>query len=170
MFGNPITTRYGITILPWVWTYLYKEGKGGKDQTKARGTCNGSPQFFNANNLGKTFAACLEQPTHRLTWAISAALGLICKGYDIRNAFAEAPADSYDFYMKPDEQFREWWTECLKRPPLGPNDVIPIKHALQEHLSSLNLWHKYITKMLVNKMIFQTCTHNPYLYYKFDKK
>ena len=81
MFGNPIAARYGMTILPWVWTHLYEEGKGSKDQTNARGTCNGSSQFFNANNLGKTFAACLEQPTHRLTWAISAALGLICKGY-----------------------------------------------------------------------------------------
>ena len=80
MFGNLVKLKFRMPILPWVWTYLYKEGEGGKDQTKARGTCNGSPRFFDANTLGETFAACLEQPTHRLTWAISAALGLICKG------------------------------------------------------------------------------------------
>ena len=91
MYSNSITARYGMITLPWAWTSLYKEGKGGKDQTKACGTCNGLPQFFNANNLGKTFAACLKQPTHCLTWAILAALGLICKGYNAGNTFTEAP-------------------------------------------------------------------------------
>jgi hypothetical protein len=33
----------------------------------------------------------VEQPVHRLTWAISTAMNLICKGYDVGNAFAEAP-------------------------------------------------------------------------------
>ena len=94
-----------MQVLPWVWNYHYKEGEGGKDQTKSRGTCNGSARFFKENTLGETFAACIEQPMHRLTWALSAALGLICKGYDVGNAFAEAPAPEFKFYMKPDEQF-----------------------------------------------------------------
>ena len=103
MFDKPVIAEPHMTILPWVWTYLYKEGEGGKDLTKSRGTCNGSPRFFSPSSIGETYAACVEQPIHRLTWALSAALGLICKGYDVGNAFAEAPASKFNFYMKPDK-------------------------------------------------------------------
>ena len=82
--------------------------QNGKDLTKSRGTCNGSPRFFSPSSIGETYAACVEQPIHRLTWALSAALGLICKGYDVGNAFAEAPASKFNFYMKPDKQFCQW--------------------------------------------------------------
>ena len=108
MFSDPLPAERGILILPSVWTYLYKEAEGGKDQQKSRATCNGSPRFFAYNTIGKTYAACLEQPTHRLTWAISAALGLVCKGYDVGNAFAEAPASNFKFFMRLDAQFKEW--------------------------------------------------------------
>jgi hypothetical protein len=47
----------------------------------------------------------VEQPFHRLTWAISAAMNLICKGYDVGNAFAEAPAPTSPFFMKFGVQF-----------------------------------------------------------------
>ena len=45
MFGTPRRREKGMTILPWVWTYMYKntEGEIGKDATKSRGTCNGGP-------------------------------------------------------------------------------------------------------------------------------
>ena len=71
--------------------------------------------------------------------------------------------------MKPDAQFCQCWTECLKRPPLAEDDVIPIDHVLQGHPESPRLWDKYITKMLVKKSKFKTCTHEPCLYYKTDK-
>ena len=70
---------------------------------------------------------------HRLMSALSAALGLICKGYNVGNAYAEAPAPDFKFYMKPDDQFRQWWTEHLNNKPLDDNDVIPIRQALQGH-------------------------------------
>jgi hypothetical protein len=35
-------------------------------------------------------------------------MNLICKGYDVGNAFAEAPAPTSPFFMKPDAQFQQW--------------------------------------------------------------
>jgi len=171
MFGNPIRRKQGMNILPWVWTYLYKDTDGeiNKDATKSRGTCNGGPRFCDRSTLAETYAACVEQPIHRLTWSISAVLNLVCKGYDIGNAFAEAPAPTYKFYMQPNDQFREWWTDCLGKPELKPDEVIPIYHALQGHPESPRLWDKYITKMLVEEFDFETCTHESCLYYKRDE-
>ena len=94
LFGKPRKRKKGMNILPWGWTYLYKdtEGEINKDATKSRETCNCSPQFCNKSTLVETYAMCIEQHIHRLTWAISAVLNLVCKGYDVRNAFAEAQA------------------------------------------------------------------------------
>ena len=94
--------------------YRETEGEINKDATKSQGTRNDGPWYCDKSTISETYAACVEQPIHRLTWAISAALGLICKEYDVENAFAEAPAPEFEFYMKPDAQFREWWTDCLK--------------------------------------------------------
>jgi hypothetical protein len=82
MFGDPVKADQWMTILPWVWAYVNKDG---------------GPRYGAAITLAKTYAACVEQPVHRLTWAISAALNLICKGYDVGNAFAEAPAPTPPF-------------------------------------------------------------------------
>ena len=86
---------------------------------------------------------------NRLMWALSATVGLICKGYDVGNAFAEAPTPNFDFFMKPDKQFKCWWEEHLGNPPLAPDEVIPIQHALQGHSKSPCLWDKHITKFLI---------------------
>ena len=168
MFGDPVKRKLDMAILPWVWTYMYKdtEGELNKDATKSRGTCNGGPRYCNKSSISETYVACVEQPIHQLTWAISAALGLTCKGYDVGNAFAKAPLPKFLFYMQPDAQFRQWWRDCLKKPELAPDDVIPIQHALQGHPESPQLWDKYITKMLTgDKFGFKTCTHE----YKTDK-
>ena len=68
--------------------------------------------------------------------------------------------------MRPYAQFREWWTECLGRPPLGEHEVIPVLKALQGHPESPRLWDKYISKILVDELGFTPTTHEPCLYYK----
>ena len=70
MFGTPCRCKKGMTILPWVWTYLYEntEGEIGKDSTKSRGTCNGGPRYCDKSTLTETYAACVEQPIQRLTY------------------------------------------------------------------------------------------------------
>ena len=65
MFDNPVETKYGMIVLPWVWMYLQKENPlTGIDAPKARGTCNGGPQYREAVTLAETYAACVEQPIH----------------------------------------------------------------------------------------------------------
>jgi hypothetical protein len=55
------------------------------------------------------------------------AMNLICKGYDVGNAFAEAPAPTSPFFMKPDAQFRQWWEEHLGKDPIPEGYVIPVR-------------------------------------------
>ena len=96
-----------MTILPWVWTYKYKntDSESNKDATKSRRTCNGGPQYCDKSNLAETYTACVEQPIQQLTYAIAAVTNLVCKGYDVRDAFAEASATNSEFFMQLDAQF-----------------------------------------------------------------
>ena len=168
MFGDPIKMEDWMTVLPWVWMYLYKEDPiTAKEIAKARGTCNGGPRYGKAVTLAETYAACVEQPIHRLTWVISAALNLYCKGYDVGNAFAEAPAPVDPFFMYPDAQYREWWIG-QGNDPIPHGYVIPIKKALQGHPESPRLWDKHISKMLIEELGFIATVHEPCLYYKRD--
>ena len=50
---------------------------------KSRGTCNGGPRNGQVITIAETYAACIEQPIHRLTWAIIAALNYVGLGCDI---------------------------------------------------------------------------------------
>ena len=110
MFGEPIARELVqmFKILTWVWTYIYKEDPATREfKPKARGTCNGSQQS-GIVTLAETYASCVEQPAHRLTWALAAALDLICIGYDVGNAFAEAPwGENKPFFMEVDDQFQD---------------------------------------------------------------
>ena len=79
MFGEPIARELVqmFKILTWVWTYIYKEDPATREfKPKARETCNGS-QRSGIVTLAETYASCVEQPAHRLTWALAAALDLI---------------------------------------------------------------------------------------------
>ena len=71
------------------------------EEPKARVTCNGGKRYGEAVTLAETYTACVEQTAHRLTWALT------CIGYDVGNAFSEAPAPSQPFYMRPYAQFCE---------------------------------------------------------------
>ena len=71
-------------------------------EAKARRACNGGRRYGEVVTLAEMYTSCVKQPIHQLTWAISAALNLYCKGYDGGNAFAEAPAPVNLFVMYPD--------------------------------------------------------------------
>ena len=68
MFGKPIPpppptkdangNTIEVTILPFVWTYLYKEGT----IPKAQGTCNGGKRYGKAVTLAHTYASCIKEP------------------------------------------------------------------------------------------------------------
>ena len=61
------------------------------DDEKLRDTCNSGPRNGKVITIAETYAACVEQPIHRLMWAIMAAINYIGLGADVSNAFAEAP-------------------------------------------------------------------------------
>ena len=108
MFGDPIPAEEWMIVILWVWTYLQKENPlTGIDAPKARGMCNDEPRYGEAVTLTEMYAACGEQPIHQLTWAISASLNLYCKGYDVGNAFPEAPAPVDPYFIHPDKQFHQ---------------------------------------------------------------
>jgi hypothetical protein len=103
---------------------------------------------------------------HRLTWSLIAALNYVGLGCDVSNAFAKAPAPKEPFYMAVDEQFRDWWENCLGKPPIPRGWVIAILRNLQGHPEAPRLWHKHIDGILIAKMGFTHTMHEPCLYNK----
>ena len=134
-----------------------------KQIAKSRATCNGNKKRI--VTLAETYAACVDQPAHRLMWAIVAALDYIAIGVDVANAYAEAPGTDEPFYMMVDKQFDEWWTQCLGKDPIPHGWVIPIHKNLQGHPEGPRLWNKYIDTIL-QKLQFHRTTHEQCLYYQ----
>ena len=134
MFGDPIKCPHGAIVLPFVWDYMTKEDPlTGILIRKSRGTYNGGKKLGNAVTIAETYATCVEQPACRLYWSTTSAECLIAMGADAGNAFAEAPAPTTPFFMRIDDQFREWWEEHCGLPPISPGYVLPVNHALQDH-------------------------------------
>jgi hypothetical protein len=158
MFGQPIPRPHDTdtVILPWVWTYVYKtDPMTLKQVPKSRGTCNGGSRYGKIITLADTYAACVEQPSHRLTWALVAALNYIAIGADVGNAFAEADGPKEGFYMEADAAFCNWWTNHLGNPPIPKGHVIPIKKNLQGHPEAPRLWNKHIDKIIRDELGFR---------------
>jgi hypothetical protein len=105
MFGNPTRRPPKATVLPFFWTYLFKQD-GIKP--KARGTCNEGNRYGKAVTLAYTYASCVEQPGARMFWSLSALHDMTVLGTYAGNAFAEAPPPAEPFYMAIDDQFRTW--------------------------------------------------------------
>ena len=165
MFGAPIPRPLDAIVLPFVWTYMLKEDPiTSVLKKKARATCNGGKKYGKAVTVAETYATCVEQPACRLYWSLTAAECLLAMGADAGNAFAEAPPATEPFYMRIDDQFREWWTEHMHRPPIPPGYVLPVNHALQGHPEAPRLWEKHIHGILVNKLHFIPTTHEKCLY------
>jgi hypothetical protein len=161
MFGKPIKRPPKSTVLPFVWTYLFKDGI----TPKARGTCNGGKRYGKAVTLAHTYASCVEQPGARIFWSLAALHGMTVLGADAGNAFAEAPPPIQPFYMAIDDQFRNWWTESLGNAPIPEGMVLPVQHAMQGHPEAPRLWEKHIVQIL-EKLGFQSTTHEKCIYQK----
>jgi hypothetical protein len=169
MFGQPRPRPpdRDTVVLPWVWTNLHKIDPNSLEEVE-KGTCNGGQRYGKAVTLAETYAACVEHPAQRLFWAITASEGLITLGCDVANAFAEAPPPTVPFCMEADNQFRDWWVNCMGRPPIPKGWVIPTQRALQGHPESPRLWHQHIHNILLKDEGFECCTHDPCLHFKRD--
>jgi hypothetical protein len=169
MFGEPCPhpSSADTVVLPWVWTYLYKiDPVSLEDVEKSRGTCNGGSRHGKIVTLAETYAACVEQPAHRMVWAIIAGLNYIGLGCDVSNAFAEAPPPKKPYFMVIDQQFRDWWDNKLKLPAIPYGYVLPVLKNLQGHPEAPRLWHLHIQAILLNTMGFDHTTHEPCLYWR----
>ena len=67
-----------------------------------------------------------------------------------------------------DDQFREWWTEHKKRPPIPTGYVLPVRHALQGHPEAPRLWEQHIHRILTQELKFKATTHEKCLYSRRD--
>ena len=114
----------------------------------------------------RTLRRLRRTPSTTLFWAITASESLITLRCDVANVFAEALPPAVPFYMEVCDQSRDWWVNCMGRPPVPKGYVIPIQKALQGQPESPRLWHQHIR----NIDFKQCCTHELCLYFKRDEK
>jgi hypothetical protein len=145
MFGKPTAAANNEAIFYLVWTYTIKTADKLK---KARCVCDGSTRSNQVKVLDKTYANCVVQTSAHLFYAVGAAENLLIFGADVSNAFAEAPPPKQGFFIRPDQEFVEWWTIHKGRPPIPPGYVIPINSAMQGHPESTRLWEKHADQIL----------------------
>ena len=159
MFSEPQILPLGMPASYMHWTYIYKMC-GTK---KARMVCDGA-RNRSANSIGHTYANSLDAPSERLFWALVAKMGLIAVGADVSNAFAEAPPPAAPLYLYIDDNYRDWWENHMKRPPIPKEfNVVRVNRAIQGHPESPRLWEKHIDRIL-RDMGLTPARHEPCLY------
>jgi hypothetical protein len=127
MFGQPCKLPPGANVLNLIWCYNIKDD----GRKKARMVCNGKPSNKNTVIFGYTYAKSLDHVGSRIFWAAAAAKNFVVRGADASNAFAEADAPKIPLYVRVNDQYREWWTEKMKMPPIPNGYVLPVHKALQ---------------------------------------
>ena len=114
MFGDPIPcpppkkdknkTLKHLTVLPFMWTYLFKDGT----TPKARGTYNGEKRYGRDVTMAHTYASCVEQPASRMFWSLATLNGMTVIGADAENVFAEADPQEDPIFMSINDQYQRW--------------------------------------------------------------
>jgi deoxyuridine 5'-triphosphate nucleotidohydrolase len=167
MFGEPCPLPPGANVLNMLWYYDVKTD----GRLKARMVCNGRPSNKNTVIFGYTYAKSLDHVGSRIFWAAAASKNFIVRGADASNAFAEADAPKIPLYVRVNEQYKEWWTEKMKREDFPSNYVLPVYKALQGHPEAPRAWAMLIDKILKEKLHLKATSHEPCLYYgKFKGK
>jgi len=164
MFGNTIPKPRDANALRMLWTYQIKQC----GTYKSRMVCDGNPRHKESITLGHVYANALDATSERLFWAIAAKEGMIAIGFNISNAFVEAPPPKVSLYLYIDDAYKQWWTEYLQlNPILDDCNVVQVKYAIQGHPESARLWEKHIDGILTDhKMLL--IMHEPCLYSGID--
>jgi hypothetical protein len=92
--------------------------------------CNGRPSNKNTVIFGYTYAKSLDHIGSQIFLAAAISMNFVVQGADASNAFAEADAPKIPLYVCVNEQYREWWTEKMKRDDFPANYVLPVHKAL----------------------------------------
>ena len=105
---------------------------------------------------------------------MTAQLCLIAMGADAGSAFVERSPPprphlaTEPFFMHIDDQFREWRTECEGCPPIPPEYVLPVNHALQGYPEAPRLSERHINDILVKKRKFVPTNYEKCLFSRRD--
>ena len=160
MFGTPCSPPPGASVFHWVWIYKVKEEDNNRK--KARAVCDGSTRGGHAQINGHTYAPTPDMTELRLFFALATLENKLVYGADVSNAFAEADAPAQVYYMRVDNQFRDWWAS-KHHPPIPPGFVIPILKNLQGHPEAPRQWSRHIDALL-REHTFVPTVHAPCIY------
>jgi hypothetical protein len=97
---------------------------------------------------------------------------LVVRGVDASNAFTdftEADAPKIPLYVQMNDQYREWWTEKMKMPPIPHGYVLPVHKALQGHPEAPRAGAILIDQILQEKLHLKPTIHEPCLYHGMYK-
>jgi hypothetical protein len=160
MYGKPVKLPPGAVLLRPLWTYSFRN----TGERKARNCCNGSPRAAPNLKWEQTYASCIDQPSMRIFYALSAALGMTVMMGDVTNAYAHSPPPSQPTYVRIDDQYAEWY-QAKFHISIDRSMVLPVRHALQGHPESGSLWEKMINEVLSHpSLAFCSTTHERNIY------
>ncbi len=109
-----------------------------------------------------TYAACLEQASDCIFWALCALKNKLVFGFGMSNAFAEAPAPKAPLYLKVDVAYKNWWYKKTAY-VLEGDYYVKVQHAIQGHPKSPRLWQLFVDNILIT-IGFQATRHEPCIY------
>jgi hypothetical protein len=162
MFGRPVLPPPSAALFYWVWVYIIKTHENNRK--KARAVCDGSTRGQASVVHGYTYAPTPDMMDFRLQVALAAIWNLQLFSADVHNAFAEANRPKQQYFMKIDDQFRNWWASRFPDKDLPPGAVIPILRNLQGHPEAPRMWSLHIDEILKTHFHLKPTTHAPCLY------
>lgn len=158
MYGEPCFAPKGASVLRQHWQYMLKVG----GDRKARNCCDGSSMSPEILKLANTYSSCIEHPIMRIFFALCAKENLPIFKADATNAYATAPPPEHPTFVKIDDQYADWY-KARYGIDLDRRKVLPVRHALQGHPESGNLFERHISK-IISKYGFKNTTQERNIY------
>jgi hypothetical protein len=162
-FGEPCFPPPGATVLRPHWANVIKTCGRRKCRLCADGSKRAAP---NLHKFAQTYSSCIEQPCQRLFFALAAADGLIVRGADCTNAYANAPPPTHETFLAIDDTYAEWYNERHPDKPITNRKlVVPVRKCLQGHPEAGALFEKHIVAILTGPGFnLRSTTHERNLY------
>lgn len=125
--------------------------------------CNSSTKAVpQLHAVASTWSSCVELPVQHLLLGICANAGLTIYGWDDTVVYVHSP-DPNDTYIQVDDAYAEWYRDKYKR-TISKQLILPVKHALQDHLKTRKMLMKMIDDILITELGFRSTTHNICIY------
>jgi hypothetical protein len=142
-FGMPCPAPPGATVLRSHWNCIIKMC----GTRKARMCCDGSKRAAPELRFAQTYGSYIDQPSMRLFFALSAAMGFVVMGADCTNAYANSLSPTQATYVRIDDAYTDWY-HSRHGNEVDRSLVLPVLKALQGHPEAGTLWEKHTNKIL----------------------